>query len=825
MRFLKCKQVNRFLIFFAVLMVSGSSFALNVGDTVNLLVPDVSYFQDEPQLRQFTCRGVTEHAYFLVQDTTFFDLPEPEDEFQLIWDNLINQAEIDSIAIHFEGGGVDVFDSVTSLFGQVPETVNSDEKTWVIMADIPDYFYIPGAGIIRIGRSVYVWPEDFDGDGSQGNNHDCFYVNLGVYKNMPGEVWEQVRASLHLWAVPTGFGQFLRIAHNRFEDLWVVRGLGIVAQFSCYGITSAFNGNLGINTYIDQFERGGGIELTSWCSGQSSKDFAGNQGGEFLWFKYLEQRVSSSIIAEIVQSDKIGIMNIASAINSDIPDSIAVEVNVYPLYEDWLITNIVADVAGDFAGGIYRYEFLDEIGFEFTMIDDPASFIGEFDSYPFSTWIAPHTYGISAQSLAAQYISFEGDYSSGENKTVFFNGMYNVNDGSGSNINGRWIVHKVVFAADSSLLSVDSLEFDDYFNGTFELEGARTYLVLTNNNPGGTANIRYIFSQDTASKSLFLFARQNNMNEHFLQVYVSLFREDSQLSYGFDWVGPKLELSSLSPDGSPDSTAIIEMTPMSSNLWSAQAYSWLAGNFKLVCSGYDSLGVNHADSLFFAVGYGGTGKLALDVLSSRLEVAEGSLAPTSQVSLIETNTPALSVNNDIPLNPSGTVLPTIIEGPVAVYPGVGVISFPADNCDGAIFHLAEDDWIEVESYFLAGRMCAIVLQEGIYIYGESPGVASPEISSEPFLDGSYPNPFTSQVVFRFSLPESSIVSLDIFDMSGRVIGTVTNGTFSSGLHTIVWDSNDSSGSPVSSGIYFARFHTSEYSETLKLVKVGSGGIQ
>jgi hypothetical protein len=398
--------------------------------------------------------------------------------------------------------------------------------------------------------------------------------------------------------------------------------------------------------------------------------------------------------------------------------------------------------------------------------------------------------------------------------------MYNQNNGSGSNISGRWIVHRIVFADDSTLQSVDSLVFDDLFNGTFELDGSRTCLVLTNNNPGGTAMIRYALSQDTASKSLFLSAHQNQMNQHFLQVYTSLFRDDTQIPYGYDWVGPRLEISSLAPDGSPDSTAILEMTPLTGTLWTGRAYSWSAGNYRLVCSGYDSLGLGCSDSLQFAVGYGGSENLVLDIQNAELKIPGGTVSSQTQAGLIEANALSISVGCDISLSSTGAILTGIIEGPVSVYPGVGELSFPAESCEGAIFRFDGEQWQQLNSYFLGGRMCASVTRKGIYVLGQSPGLFSPGVVSAPVLQGSSPNPFFSQVSLRFSLPEVSSVTLGIYDTAGRLVTTVVNQELPGGLHTVSWNGRDSSDRSVASGIYFARLEASGYSKTLKIVRVG-----
>jgi|GEM_PF-3959374 len=178
---------------FMVLLLPAALYGIETGESTQLLVPDISYFPDSLQLRQFTCRAVTANAYWLVQDTSFIDLPAGEDEFQLIWGNIITQAGIDTISAQFEGAGVDVFESVTSALGPVPETPNDDDRLWIVFTDISDYYPNPGAGYSRLGNWVYVWPEDFDGDESTGNNHDIIYINAGPYKNLSGDVWESNR--------------------------------------------------------------------------------------------------------------------------------------------------------------------------------------------------------------------------------------------------------------------------------------------------------------------------------------------------------------------------------------------------------------------------------------------------------------------------------------------------------------------------------------------------------------------------------------------------------------------------------------------------------
>ncbi|MCK4352608.1 DUF2817 domain-containing protein [candidate division WOR-3 bacterium] len=71
----------------------------------------------------------------------------------------------------------------------------------------------------------------------------------------------------------------------------------------------------------------------------------------------------------------------------------------------------------------------------------------------------------------------------------------------------------------------------------------------------------------------------------------------------------------------------------------------------------------------------------------------------------------------------------------------------------------------------------------------------------------YPNPFTAGISVQWSgISEGQRVSLQIYDLSGRLVKTLTLNTNHLPLTTAVyWDARDDNGVPVSSGIYFLKF--------------------
>ncbi|UCG52428.1 MAG: T9SS type A sorting domain-containing protein [Candidatus Latescibacterota bacterium] len=87
----------------------------------------------------------------------------------------------------------------------------------------------------------------------------------------------------------------------------------------------------------------------------------------------------------------------------------------------------------------------------------------------------------------------------------------------------------------------------------------------------------------------------------------------------------------------------------------------------------------------------------------------------------------------------------------------------------------------------------------------TPPLQSGETSREASLSVSVsPNPFNPTTTISFTVPQSSHVTLSIYDIAGRRIKTLVDRTMERGLKRAVWDGRDTYGNPVSSGVYFYR---------------------
>ncbi len=85
------------------------------------------------------------------------------------------------------------------------------------------------------------------------------------------------------------------------------------------------------------------------------------------------------------------------------------------------------------------------------------------------------------------------------------------------------------------------------------------------------------------------------------------------------------------------------------------------------------------------------------------------------------------------------------------------------------------------------------------------------------LDQNYPNPFNPSTEIRFYLPEPGEARLEVYDVLGELVATLAHDVLSEGQHRVTWDSKDSDGRDVSSGVYFYRLVVNDYAQTKKMV--------
>lgn len=82
---------------------------------------------------------------------------------------------------------------------------------------------------------------------------------------------------------------------------------------------------------------------------------------------------------------------------------------------------------------------------------------------------------------------------------------------------------------------------------------------------------------------------------------------------------------------------------------------------------------------------------------------------------------------------------------------------------------------------------------------------------------AYPNPFNPTINLRFDLAQLSRVKINVYDIRGRLVRTLTEGDLNAGTHTFTWNGWDDQGRTLSSGVYFLTLEDGATSIKQKIV--------
>jgi hypothetical protein len=141
---------------------------------------------------------------------------------------------------------------------------------------------------------------------------------------------------------------------------------------------------------------------------------------------------------------------------------------------------------------------------------------------------------------------------------------------------------------------------------------------------------------------------------------------------------------------------------------------------------------------------------------------------------------------------------TLVEFDLSAYQGPARIRF---NFGGGENFGAEEGWY-VDEVTVTDDLAGIVLDDDL------------EIMPTRFaLKGPKPNPMTSGVTVIFDVPYATKVTVKVYDIRGRELDTVADGTFGPGSHSAGWKLSEDH----SPGVYFISMRAPGFLETRKVV--------
>jgi hypothetical protein len=174
------------------------------------------------------------------------------------------------------------------------------------------------------------------------------------------------------------------------------------------------------------------------------------------------------------------------------------------------------------------------------------------------------------------------------------------------------------------------------------------------------------------------------------------------------------------------------------------------------------------------------------------------------------------------IDAAGVYSTTPVVNPVTIGEGMGYAAIRAAYTESAVtrnvytqVHHTAPQWkgnlIELgyDNLCPTTGTCAVSAVES--------GAAPPR---QAILEQNSPNPFNPSTAIRFVLPESSPVSLRIYDEAGRVVRVLlSNHVLPGGDHMVNWNGMGSDNVAARSGVYFYELTVNERVQTRKMVLV------
>jgi len=170
--------------------------------------------------------------------------------------------------------------------------------------------------------------------------------------------------------------------------------------------------------------------------------------------------------------------------------------------------------------------------------------------------------------------------------------------------------------------------------------------------------------------------------------------------------------------------------------------------------------------------------------------------------------PGRHVLNVTPAGQAGTVVASYLadlrglRGQALVVFASGFLS-PGDNQDGPGFGL----YVALDDGTVVALPSATKSDDDLFVKDDTPQATYD-------LAQNFPNPFNPTTTIKFDLPRAAQVNLNVYDLAGRMVQTLVREYREAGSHQVTFD-----GRQLSSGMYFYRIDSGDYSATKSMMLV------
>ena len=289
--------------------VSSPADGPGVGDSRTMWLQNMSVMPPVQYQTSVTCRGVGNHCYVMVEDSSWNAGQMDSTDVARIIERFDHTSPRDSTR--------GVWDLNTTVLGRPPDAIDSDSLIYLIYQDIGTFHGIGFDGFWQYFDEYYdttsmrLW-------GYHSNEVECVYLDC----------WPQDPSGDYRIAIAAHeFGHMIQWNYDQAESLWVNEGCAELAMWL-----------FGSPDNISDFNTNSDNDLTNWSG--SWADYIKT----YLWFLYLYEqyggRVGTDLVHNIIASPEVSIAGIDSGFaRTGLPQRFD------GVFDDWALANIIADTS------------------------------------------------------------------------------------------------------------------------------------------------------------------------------------------------------------------------------------------------------------------------------------------------------------------------------------------------------------------------------------------------------------------------------------------------------------------------------------------------
>lgn len=148
-----------------------------------------------------------------------------------------------------------------------------------------------------------------------------------------------------------------------------------------------------------------------------------------------------------------------------------------------------------------------------------------------------------------------------------------------------------------------------------------------------------------------------------------------------------------------------------------------------------------------------------------------------------------------------------------------VTNLPGSYRNYSLVGLDPNLWYEIKLGSVYFNPSEVYLESDVKLINISSTVDTDDPVSPVVSLSNYPNPFSGSTTIRCELKEPTKLSLEVFNLRGQRVRSLTRDEYARGLLQQSWDGRDDGGNQCGSGIYYLRLKTDSQDTGLKMLLI------